>query len=99
MFEFDLVVNNNVYQQIVTSVLGSHSTGPDGISPSNIKMLATSLTPILTLLYNYCLEHTIFPIAWKRSYIKSLSKVNLPKSPSDMRPIANLCEMSKVFEK
>ncbi|XP_046750069.1 uncharacterized protein LOC124413491 [Diprion similis] len=40
-----------------------------------------------------------FLLQWKRAYIRPLSKVNAPRTPSDTRPIANLSELSKVYER
>lgn len=94
-FEFKLIECTDVHQQIVTSASGSLSPGPDGIAPSNVKMLVTSLTPTLTHIFNHCLEHSVYLIVWKKSHIK----VNSPRTPADTRPIANLCEISKVFER
>ncbi|KAK0169327.1 hypothetical protein PV328_012197 [Microctonus aethiopoides] len=98
-FQFVNVDNVEIHQQILSSVSNSHTIGPDGISPSAIKMLVGSLTSILSLIYNYCVETSLFPDNWKKTHIKPLLKVNLPKSPADTRPIASLCELSKVFEK
>lgn len=88
-----------MHQLILTSVSGSHSTGPDRISPSTIKLLSHSLSPILTKIFNTCLDLCVFPLVWKQTIIKPLSKVSLPRSSKDTRPIANLSELSKLFEK
>lgn len=40
-----------------------------------------------------------FIAQWKRAFIRPLSKVKIPKSPSDTRPLANLCEISKIFKR
>ena len=36
---------------------------------------------------------------WKRVFIKLLLKVNAPSSPSNTRPVSNLCEISKMLER
>ena len=41
----------------------------------------------------------IFPVEWIKSRILALKKVSIPSSPSDFRPIALLCFLSKVLEK
>lgn len=98
-FKFINVDNVEIHQQILLSVSNAHTIGPDGISPSIIKMLAGSLTSLSTLIYNYCVETSSFPDNWKKSYIKPLLKINLPKSPADTRPISSFRELGKVFEK
>ena len=40
-----------------------------------------------------------FPLCWKRAFVRPLLMENPLSSPSDTRPIANLCEPSKIFEK
>lgn len=98
-FELSQVDHIEVRHLILTTVSGSHSIGPDNISPSAIKLLAYTLAPILTQIVNHCINLSMFPTIWKKSHIKPLSKVNLPTSPKDIRPIANLSELSKIFEK
>lgn len=89
----------DVRQIIMSTVSNSHSVGPDGLSPYMIKLLAPTLSPILVLLFNYFLQKSLFPNAWEAMFIKPLSKINLPKSSSDTRPIASLSELSKVFQR
>lgn len=88
-----------VHQLILSSVANTHSTGPDLISASTIRLLSRSLAHILPSIFNFCIENSVFPAKWRRSYLRPLSKINMPRSPSDTRPIANLCEFSKLFER
>ena len=37
--------------------------------------------------------------SWKRAFVRPLLKANPPSSPSETRPITNLCELSIIFEK
>ena len=53
----------------------------------------------LTKLFNSSLDNGIFSPAWKRARIIALKKIPFPSSPSDFRPIALLCFLSKVLEK
>lgn len=98
-FDFLQIDVLDVRQIIMSTVSNSHSVGPDGSSPYMIKLLAPTLSPILMLLFIYFLQNSLFPDTWKATFIRTLSKINLPKSPSDTRPIANLSELSKVFER
>lgn len=95
--EFYNVGNTIVHQLIISSVSNSHSARPDNISPSIIRILVGSLTSLLTMLFNNCMKTSMFSENWAKSNIKPLSKINLPKSLSDTRSIANLCELSKLF--
>lgn len=98
-FEFRNVDNIELHQQIFLSVSNSHTIGPVDISLSTIRMLAGSLTSSLTLIFNYCIETSSFPENRKKSHVKSLLKINFSKFPADTRPISNLRELAKVFEK
>ena len=52
------------------------------------------------LLYlNKSLVKGVFPLAWKKALLVPIKKVVTPSSPSDFRPIALLCFLSKVLEK
>ncbi|KAK0072993.1 hypothetical protein PV325_010407 [Microctonus aethiopoides] len=53
---------------------------------------------ILSTLWDYY-THELFPEAWKRVFIKPLSKTSSPKLSSDIRPIANLSVFSKLFKR
>lgn len=97
--QFKHVDNINVYQLLLSTLSNAHSSGPDSLSPYVIKLLTATLSPLLTSIYNYCIENSIFPNKWKSTIIKPLLKINPPLSPSDTTPIANLSELSKIFEK
>ncbi|XP_011859007.1 PREDICTED: uncharacterized protein LOC105556520 [Vollenhovia emeryi] len=77
----------------------SHATGPDNIPLFCIKAALPVIAPILTELFNLSITTSHFPTAWKRAHIRPLSKIRTPLSPSDTRPIANLCELSKILER
>ena len=53
----------------------------------------------ITKLFNASLVNGTFPEAWNRSRILALKKVSIPSSPSDFRPVALLCFLSKILEK
>ena len=59
---------------------------------------------IIMITANYICVHLLiyllkFIPSWKRAFVRPLLKVNPPSSPSHTRPIANLCELSKIFER
>ena len=77
----------------------SQAKGEDGIPQSIIVKALSSIATYLTKLFNVSLMKGIFPSTWKKARIIALKKVSVPSSPSDFRPIALLCFMSKVLEK
>ena len=77
----------------------TQATGTDGITHNVIAKSLPTIAPYLVLLFNESLKIGIFPQSWKTSLLVALKKVPIPKSPSDFRPIALLCFLSKVLEK
>lgn len=98
-FEISHVECGEVRQLMLMTLSGVHSAGPDLLSSSIIKLLTASLAPALTKTFNYSIENTIFPTEWNKAFLKPLLKISAPRSPSDTRPIANLCEFSKLLER
>ncbi|KAI3355997.1 hypothetical protein L3Q82_017268, partial [Scortum barcoo] len=73
--------------------------GPDGVSPSCLKVCADQLTPIFTQIFNRSLELCEVPSCYKRSTI-----ITIPKKPSitglnDYRPVALTSVVMKSFER
>lgn len=97
-FLFDLMELPDVHQVLMYTLSNSYTMGPDQLSPFIIKKLGHILSPILLEIFNNSITESTFPFSWKRAYLKPLLKVLTPKSPKDTRPIANLCEFSKIFE-
>ena len=64
-----------------------------------LKLLLPALLKPLEIIFNYSLSHGSFPAMWKNSLLHPLAKKKAMQSPSDTRPIAHLCEMSKVLER
>ena len=96
-FMFSNVSSEHVSQIILSTTSPSCVAGPDSVSLFSIHKVLPRLAPLLALLFNACLRLGHYPPSWKRAFVRPLLKVNPPSSPSDTRPIANLCELSKVF--
>lgn len=97
LFEF-----SRVDQQIVSEVFNGYQSkgvGIDGISSTMLKLAFPALLPHITNVINSSLSGGIFPESWKHASIIPLAKTRHMTSPSDSRPIAQLCELSKLLEK
>ena len=92
-------ISPDTVSQIISSFSSSYSAGPDGVSLFAVHSSLQSIVSLLTSLFNISLKIGYFPTSWKRAFIRPLLKCNPPNSLSDTRPIANLCEMSKIFER
>jgi hypothetical protein len=70
----------------------SEAIGLDNVSLKFVKLLAPSLIPHITNIFNFCFTHDIFPADWKVSNIIPLPKIS---NPSD---VAILSCLSNAFE-
>ena len=84
---------------ILSTPSPSRAAGPVGTSIFFIHRVLPGLASSLAFLFNASLRLSHFPSSCKRAFVRPLLKVNSPTSPSDNRPRANLCELTKIFEK
>ena len=92
-------ISPDFVSQTISSSSSSYSAGLDGVSLFAVHSSLPTIVSLLTTLFNISLIIGYFPTSWKRAFIRSLLKCNPPDSLSDTRPIANPCEMSKIFER
>lgn len=98
-FAFSPISPNDIRETLETNSSLSLCTGPDNVSIYCISNALPGIISHLSTIFNWSIQYSHFPTSWKRAYIRPLSKVNPPRSLSDTRPIANLPELSKVFER
>ena len=73
--------------------------GPDGVSPSCLKVCADQLTPIFTQIFNRSLELCEVPSCFKRSTIIPVPKKPAISGLNDYRPVALTSVVMKTFER
>ena len=73
--------------RLISDVKSNSAPGIDGISPKFIKMAKVALAPILTKLYNKCLQQECFPDDFKVGQVIPISKTLAPKELGEFRPI------------
>ena len=74
--------------------------GPDGITGKMLKMTASSITPVLTKLFNLSIATGTVPTAWKISTVVPVPKCSANTSdPSNYRPISLLSICDKLLER
>jgi len=83
----------------IKNIKTSSAPGPDEIPPKFVKFANIILTPILTKLFNKCIQQEIFPNAFKITHVISLPKVQSPKSFNELRPISLLSVFSNFLKK
>ncbi|XP_023215650.1 uncharacterized protein LOC111618371 [Centruroides sculpturatus] len=74
--------------------------GPDNITADIVRGLWQRHPDLLFHLYNLCLSHGVFPIAWKRALFALIPKdKSLPPTTSNLRNISLLSALGKVLDK
>ncbi|XP_071581375.1 uncharacterized protein [Temnothorax nylanderi] len=98
-FVFSSISPRSVFELMSGRPLHSYASGSDGIPLYVLRIAWPIISPLLVSLFNRSLDTSSFPSEWKKAYIRPLSKIRAPLSPSDTRPIANLPELSKLLER
>ena len=96
-FSLQDVTEHDVVKAVKT--IKSMSVGVDEINIFVVKSLIHRISDVLTHIINVSFESGIFPEQWKKAIIKPISKVTVPLSPSEYRPISLLPALSKIIEK
>ena len=97
-FTFDTVTTETVVK-ILSDLSPKTSCGHDEISTILLKLLAPSISVILTVMINQSLCTGIFPAKLKIAKVLPLHKKSDPHLFDNYRPISLLPTVSKVFEK
>lgn len=84
---------------IIKRMNGKHSSGPDGIPNSVIKMLPVHFRSILLIILNNSINLNKLPKIWKLSAVVFIKKdMKETKQVDNYRPISLLCNFSKILE-
>ena len=92
------VISQDRVYGILSSLKVRKAGGPDGIPPRVLRECAFELSPTLVRLYSLCLQTSTFPLSWRCAYVHQIPKKGSISDPSNYRPIALTCVLSKVFE-
>ena len=96
-FRFSAVDANDVV--LAVAHFSTQARGSDGIPQLVIARALPLLAPYIAQVINAFLTSGIFPEPWRKSLLVALKKTATPSAPTDFRPIALLCFLSKVSEK
>ena len=96
-FRFSAVNAHDVV--LAVAHFSTQARGSDGIPQLVIARALPFLAPYMVQVINASLTSGIFPEPWRESLLVALKKTATPSAPTDFRPIALLCFLSKVLEK
>ena len=71
----------------------------DEIPSKFVKLSQCVLSPVLTKLFNKCVQQETFPDIFKIAYVIPIPKVSTPNSLDELRTISLLPVFAKIFEK
>ena len=75
------------------------AVGPYSIPCNLLKMLNSSISPMLAILINESFQLGVFPDKFKVAKVTTLHKKGATDNPSNYRPISLLSTFSTIFEK
>ena len=85
--------------KLIDSLDLKKAAGSDGIPSHLIKKTKAIIAPILSRLFNVCINKSIFPDAFKIAEVKPLFKGGNRHILGNYRPISLLPQFGKMFEK
>ena len=74
------------------------ASGPDEIGPQILKNLASTIAPILTIIYRRSYETGRIPDDWRMANVVPAYKMGKNSLPSNYRPISLTCIACKMIE-
>lgn len=83
---------------IIKNLKNTNSVDIYGFNTKTIKFVRDNLVPILTFLFNQCIEQQIFPDVLKLAKVVPIPKNGSMEDINNFRPISVLPIISKIFE-
>lgn len=96
-FHFKHAFPNDILEAFKS--IKSNAKGHDQINAHLLDISLAQLLNVIEHLFNFSLQSSVFPVAWKMANIIPIPKVKDPKEPKDFRPVSILSILSKMLEK
>ena len=84
--------------KLLSNLKAHKAPGPDGLSPRVLKEMATTIGPILTVIYQRSYDTGVVPEDWRSANVVPVYKKGNRTKPSNYRPISLTCIVCKVME-
>ena len=95
----DLKITPSQVHGIIKNLDTSKACGPDLIPAVLLKKCSAEVAPVLSKLYNKCLNESCFPDCWKTASVVPVFKNSGERTdPLNYRPISLLPLFAKIFE-
>merc|ERR1712155_2492 len=94
-----LKICNDEVLQAIKNLKANKSVRTTDVPPKIFKHFASILCKPITVIINKAIRDGVWPDLLKTEMITPVPKISQPKSTDDLRPIAGLMTLNKVFEK
>ena len=94
----DIKVNKNGVLKLLVNIKEHKATGADEIPGMLLKLLATEIHEIYTILFQTSLDQGVLPSDWKKAKIMPLFKKGDKSNPENYRPISLTSISCKLLE-
>ena len=91
-------INENGIEKLLHGLQANKASGPDGIPPRLLKLVAPEISPALAKLFEASLSSGKIPSAWKHAIVQPVFKKGDRSQPGNYRPISLTCICCKVLE-
>lgn len=75
----------------------SNAIGRDGIPLRFLKLIMNKISDSIIFIFNYCIEHSVYPVEWNKVLMRPVNKVSNPQSIADLRPTYIVSVIAKIF--
>ena len=94
-----IIFENKDIINIIRSLSGGKAHGHDNSSIRMLKICDSAIIELLSILFNNCMNQSMFPDIWKRSNIYPIHKKGGKQIISNYRPVSLLPICRKIFER
>ena len=94
----DIDITTSGIDALLSNLKIHKATGPDEISARVLKEMHSSITPILKVIFDCCLNTGVVPNDWKIANVTPLFKKGDRLQTSNYRPISLTSIISNIFE-
>jgi hypothetical protein len=94
----DITITCEGIAKLLLNLNPNKAAGPDQIKPRALKVLATEIAPILTIIFQIFLESGVVPSDWKTAHVAPVYKKGPKYNPENYRPISLSCICCKLLE-